>query len=122
MKIRLLAGLDIVYHGARLILLEFAAGVLLPLALGLLLVLRGRAVWQRPLGVYLLLVALNYLPLLLAAVRLAADAQALQNVRDELARDPQMGVRYTKKSLLILVPLAIPCFALAELMRPRPAR
>jgi hypothetical protein len=34
MNVRKLAALDIVFHGPRLILVEFAIGVLLPLAIG----------------------------------------------------------------------------------------
>ena len=65
-NIRKLAALDIVFHGPKLILAEFALGVFFPGALGLVLTYAGFAIghfrvpWVALSGCYLLVLALNY--------------------------------------------------------------
>jgi hypothetical protein len=90
--------LDIVFHGPRLILAEFVVGVFLPLALGLLSLLRGRAAWQSILGVYLILVAINYVPLLVYALIIVfkgdahADVSSVCGPRQFVGRSTELNI------------------------------
>lgn len=103
-NLRQVAAADMALHGARLAIAEFAIGVLLPAVLGPLSLLRGRSRWQAALGAYLILLALNYLPLLLFAVRLRTQQRAEVEVAD-LLDDHVALVRLSKQSLLLVIPI-----------------
>jgi hypothetical protein len=91
LNVRTLAALDIALHGPRFILAEFGGGVLLCLALGLWLIYAGFPPSQEVsllrvvTGVYLLLVAANYVPLLVYAFLIARRKRARQEAMAELA-------------------------------------
>ena len=116
-SIRKLAALDIAIHGAKLIVAEFAAGVILPLAIGVLSLLRGRAYWQIAFGIYMLCLGLNYFPLLIYGTILAAKENAESAVAAELKARDQIASKYAKQSLLLLVPLVVPIAALLQLRK-----
>lgn len=118
-NIRKLAALDIVFHGSKIILAEFAAGVFLPLALGLLSLFRGRARWQIVLGVYLVLLAINYVPLLIYGLMIVFRGDAHAEVADELAHKDRIASTYMAQSLFLVVPLVVPVLALAQSLRSR---
>lgn len=112
-QIHKLAGLDMALHGARLIMGEFAVGVALPAGLGILC-LRATAAWQYWLGWYLIGIAINYLPLLIWAIRLRSRERASVLVKPELA-DRTMMRRYSAAgSLLLLLPLAVALLAVLQ--------
>lgn len=118
---RKLAAVDIAFLGSRLILAEFSIGVLGSLALGLLTLLRSHSVGGIALGSYFLFIGINYVPLLLYAIRIVR----LDSVRDEVAEEGAdrraMFRKYRRLSLLLLVPLAVPILALiSELQRNTP--
>ena len=113
-NIRKLAALDIVFHGPKLILGEFAIGILLPLALGVLCFLRGHAQWQTTLGAYLVLLAINYVPLMAYAIAIVHKGSAKEEAADGLGRDRK---RYLSQSLLLLVPLIVPLLAISQELR-----
>ncbi|HEX8936920.1 MAG TPA: hypothetical protein VF776_01515 [Sphingomicrobium sp.] len=102
---RILAAADISLHGRRLIIIEFVVGAGVSLGLGLWLLLGGKAQWQSWLGLYLIGVGLNYVPLLFSAVsipsREAADVLSAHILSD---RSKVRGL--TLKSLALLVPLS----------------
>lgn len=110
--VRKLVALDMAFHGKRFIVLEFAAGVVLCAAIGLLSTAAGlrmlnRGVtWQLLLGVALLWIALNYVPLFIHAIRLATLGTAAEEVSRELA-DARLARSYSWRQLWILVPFAI---------------
>ena len=108
MNVRKLAALDVALHGPRLIALEFATGVCLPVGLALLLWIRGKTTWQILLGSYFLGLALNYVPLLLYALTFPSREAAAREAEAEL-HDGAAG--YGVRSLLLLLPLAV--FAMA---------
>src|SRR5215472_12349054 len=89
-NIRKLAALDIVFHGPKFILIEFALGVFGCAALGLFSVYYGllHGPVHSPLaiilGCYLLGVALNYVPLLLYAISIVRQKSAHQEAAYEL--------------------------------------
>jgi membrane protein implicated in regulation of membrane protease activity len=106
-----------VFHGARLIVAEFAVGVFLPLGLGLLALLRGRALWQSALGCYLLCLSLNYVPLLIHSLLISNRGNARREVDAELAGNKRDLVKYQRQSLLLLVPLAVFLLAITQRRR-----
>jgi hypothetical protein len=112
LDVRKLAALDVAFHGARFIVAEFASGVVLGGGLGLLLLVAGLRLlsrgltWQLLLGVALLWIGLNYVPLLIHALDLARRDTAREEVRAELA-DLQLVRTYSWRQLWILVPFAI---------------
>lgn len=101
-----------VFHGKRFIVAEFAGGVILCGALGLLSVAAGLRLlsrglsWQLLLGIALLWIAVNYLPLFIHAVDLARSGAAREEVAVELA-DLGIARSYAVRQLWILVPFAI---------------
>jgi hypothetical protein len=111
--VRKLAALDIVFHGPKFILIEFALGVFGCAALGLFSTYYG--LFHGPdhslsaiiLGCYLLGVALNYVPLLLYAMSIVRQKSAHQEVAYELAYKDEYAGKYTLQSALLLVPLAM---------------
>ena len=106
-------------HGPRLILIEFAVGVIgcavlggYSVALGVRLLAHGLT-WQLFLGIALLWVALNYVPLLLHAIDIVRCGSARQEAAYELAH-PEIMRRYTVLQLWLLVPFAMVIMALAQ--------
>ncbi|HEX6777643.1 MAG TPA: hypothetical protein VF099_05540 [Ktedonobacterales bacterium] len=119
-NIRKLAALDIVFHGPKLILAEFAFGVFFTGALGLVLTYAGfvtghfRVPWVALLGCYLLALAINYLPLLLHAISIVRRRSAQEEVAFELAHKEHYARKYTVQSLLLLLPLVVPVLAISQ--------
>lgn len=120
-NVRKLAAIDVCILGPKIILAEFGLGVPVMLALGILSLrvglFRTHATWQILLGAYLLLLAINYIPMLWCAVDIARRGSAAAELGDEL-RDKSGAMRkYRRQALWLLVPLAAP---VACLMRRRP--
>jgi hypothetical protein len=71
-NVRRLAALDLQFLGPKIILTEFGLGVLGPIALGILTMRAGlhrfHSARMMAFGVYLLLLGINYVPLLLHAI------------------------------------------------------
>lgn len=110
-----LAAVDMALFGTRIIVTEYALGVVLPLVLGLLSVRAGlfgpvRIGWEAALGVWLLGIALNYIPLFLYALDIARTGSAREEGRPEFAH----AARYGIQQLMILVPLLVVILALAQ--------
>jgi hypothetical protein len=80
-NLRKLAALDILFLGPRLIVAEFASGVLFSVALGLFVLVRGHSFWQLLLGIYFLCLGINYVPMLVYAIAVGNKA----NAREEMA-------------------------------------
>ena len=120
MNVRKLAALDIVFHGPRLIVLEFGAAVLGLVVLGGFTLIHALAPGQHPsmatvaIGAYFLSLALNYLPLLVYAVAIARIGSAESEVANELKQRGQSARKYGIQQLLLLVPLAVLLLAIAQ--------
>jgi hypothetical protein len=82
---RKLAAVDVAFLGSRLILAEFSIGVFGSLALGVLSLLRSHSVGGIALGSYLLWIGINYIPLLLYAIRLVGLGNASYEIAEEIA-------------------------------------
>jgi len=118
--VRRLAAIDLWgQHGRplrrRLITLEFALGIALPMVLGSVC-LTARAPFTRVIGAWLVGIALNYVPLAFHAFRLprhgALEAElAGVDARSELRR-------YSRRQFVIAIPLAL--LVMSFLQPPRP--
>lgn len=111
MVVRKLVALDIALHGRRFIMLEFGVGTPAILAVGLFLITYPASYL---LGLYLLLVGLNYVPLLTYAILIVRKNSAHEETEDGLTRDRHYVRRYGTQQLLILVPFAVVVLALVQ--------
>ena len=113
-EFRKLAAIDIAFLGYKLVLAEYLCGVFLSGALGLFVLYRGHSFWQVCLGIYLICLGINYVPLLAHTLsignREAAGSElgaALNDARTAMAK-------YRRQSLFLLVPVFPVLFALAS--------
>lgn len=118
-NIRKLAALDMAFHGSRLIVTEFALGVVGPLALGVLSLARERGRWQGVLGMYLIFLGIDYIPLLIYSVAILRKRSTREEVADELEHRDKIASRYFPQTLLLLIPLVVPFLALSQEQRRR---
>lgn len=118
-SIRRLAAVDLAGLGPRVIMTEFALGVAGPLVLGILTLLRSASFHGRLFGAYLLSLSLNYVPLLLHAIRITRDRSVSAELADESSDRRLLFRKYRRISLLLLLPLVVPTIALIEHWRSR---
>jgi hypothetical protein len=111
---RKLAAIDIVFLGSKLIIAEFAAGVLLSVALGAFVLFRAHSFCQFALGIYLITLGINYVPMLVYAVTITREQSALAELGDELKEKHRAMAKYRRESIVLLVPLLVPILALAQ--------
>ena len=114
-EIRKLAAVDMAWLGTRVIVTEYALGVMLPLGLGILslcaaLARQDLANWQTILGAWLLTISANYVPLFLYAVAIARAG----TVREEGLPEFAQAGRYGIQQAIILVPLFVVFLAYAQ--------
>jgi len=114
-EVRKLAAVDMAWLGARIITAEYALGILLPLALGIFSLRAGLgasrpSLWQVGLGVWLLGIACNYVPLFLYAVSIGRAGTLKAEGEPEIAHAP----RYGAQQVMILVPLLVVALALMQ--------
>ncbi len=120
-NVRKLAALDIVFHGPRLILAEFALGMVVCTILGLWSFLSPvHTPFMIIIGCFFLWVTLNYVPLLLYAISIVRSKSAHQEVAFELAHKDTYSRKYTlQTTMLLLVPLVLPLLAVYQEMHHR---
>ena len=112
---RKLAAIDIALLGSTFIIAEFAGGVLLCVDLGAFILLRGHgAVTPLLLGLYLMTLGLNYVPMLIHAIAIGGTKNAQAEMADELADKRRAMAKYRRQSVWLLVPLAVPIAALVD--------
>ncbi len=111
---RKLVAIDIVFLGSKFIIAEFAGGVLLCFALGAFVLIRGDSFGQLALGLYLISLGINYVPMLIYAVTITIGESARAEMGDELNDKLQAMTKYRRQSLLLLVPLWVPMVALTQ--------
>jgi len=114
MNPRKLAAIDIVFLGSKLIISEFAGGVLLCIALGTFVLFRGHSFWQLILGLYLVSLGINYVPMLAYAIAITTKQSARAELGNELKDKRRAMAKYRRESILLLVPLLVPIVALAQ--------
>jgi hypothetical protein len=111
---RKLAAIDIVFLGSKLIIAEFASGVTLCFALGVFVLFRGQSFWHVMLGLYLISLGINYVPMLVYAVAIARGQSARAEIGDELNDKRRAMAKYRRQSICLLVPLLVPIVALRQ--------
>ena len=120
-NVRKLAAIDMYFLGPKIILAEFGLGVPVMLGLGILSLrvglFRTHATWQILLGAYLVLLAINYVPMLWCAIDIARRGTAATELGEELRDKGEAMRKYRRQSLWLLVPLAAPLAWLMELRR-----
>jgi hypothetical protein len=111
-NVRKLAAIDLYFLGPKIILAEFGLGVPIMVALGILSLrvglFRTHSTWQIALGIYLLLLSVNYFPMLWCAIDIARHRTAAVELGDELDNKGAAMRRHRRQSLWLLVPLAVP--------------
>lgn len=123
-NIRKLAALDIVFHGPRLILAEFAFAVIFGSSMGILQFFLFFHNPDHPLpvglmGIYLSCIAINYTPLLLYTIAFARNKSARQEVAFELEHKPVYARKYTRQSIWLLLPLVVPALVIFQELQKR---
>ena len=111
---RKLAAIDIVFLGHKLIIAEFAAGVLLSTALGVFILVRAHSLRQIGLGVYFATLGINYVPMLVYAILIARGQSARAELGDEIDDPRGAMAKYRRQSLLLLIPLLVPILAIVQ--------
>ena len=113
---RKLVALDIILHGRKFILLEFGLGTPFMFALGLHQLLYGLEsglLFSQVIGFYLILIGVNYVPILIYAVIIAWKDSAHLEAEAELDHKS----RYNKQQFLIFIPLLVFLIAVAQEVR-----
>ena len=121
-NVRKLAALDIVFHGPKFILIEFALAVFICGSIGLL-ILHGanHSPLMIILGSFFLGVSLNYIPLLLYSINIVKHKSAQQEVAYELEHKDSYAGKYTLQSIiLLLMPLAMLLLAVYQNVSKQP--
>jgi len=110
---RKLAAIDIAFLGSKFIIAEFAAGVLLCAALGAFTISRAGSLGQRALGLYLICLGINYVPMLVYAIAITRGHSARAEIGDELMSNSRQAMaKYRRQSIFLLLPLLVPVIAL----------
>jgi hypothetical protein len=111
---RKLAAIDIVFLGSEFIIAEFAGGVLLCVALGAFVLFRDASFTQFALGLYLMSLGINYVPMLIYAIAITRGESARAELGDELDDKSLAMAKYRRQSVLLLIPLLMPIVALCH--------
>ncbi|HEX4208692.1 MAG TPA: hypothetical protein VHZ51_31720 [Ktedonobacteraceae bacterium] len=123
-NIRKLAALDLVFHGPKFILAEFALAVILCAAFGIFSLFVSFRTPSHPalsiiIGLVLSWLAISYVPLLLYAVDIVKRKSAQQEVAFELEHRDFYARKYTLQSFLIALPLVVPILTIVQEMQKR---
>jgi hypothetical protein len=102
-NVRRLVALDITLHGPRFIAAEFGVGTPVILAVGPVLMLYGQLV----LGAYLILIGVNYIPLLAYMVVIVRKGSAKAEVADYVSQDKHYVRKYSTQQFLLFLPLVV---------------
>ena len=114
-NIRKLAAVDLAFHSAWVILAEFALGIALPLILGLFSIRAGflgpvQSWWETALGLWLVGISANYVPLFIYAVAIVRGGTVKQEGQAELAQVKRYGIQ----QMIILIPFLVVVLALVQ--------
>jgi hypothetical protein len=114
-EVRKLAAIEMALLGTRVIVTEYALGVMLPLVLGIFSLRFGLAQqdflnWQTILGIWLVTILVNYVPLFIYAVAIARAGTVQEEGLPEFAH----AGRYRIQQVIILVPFFVLLLALAQ--------
>jgi hypothetical protein len=125
LNVRKLAAIDLQFLGPRLVLTEFCLGVSGSMVLGFLTLRAGHrshSARMITLGGYLLMLGINYVPLLLHAIDMTWHRAVGREIAGELGDKRAAFRKYRRQSLLLLLPLVVPTAAIVEEVRRRRTR
>lgn len=123
-NIKKLVALDISTHGRWVILAEFAFGVFVSGTIGIFSLFSffsntDSALLVGIIGVVLLWISINYVPMLLYTISIMRH----KNVSKEVARELENGDIHTRKyafqSLFLILPLVVPILAICQEVQKR---
>lgn len=83
-SVRKLAAIDILFLGFKFAFVEYVFGVLFSIALGVFVLFRGHTTGQIALGIYLLSLGINYVPMVVYTLSIANKQNAVAELGDEL--------------------------------------
>jgi len=114
-NIRKLAAVDMAWLGTRVIIAEYAIGIILPLILGLISIRAGlfglvHIGWDAALGIWLVTIAANYIPLFIYAILIARGGTVKEEGQPEIA----LAKRYGAQQVIILVPFLVVVVAIIQ--------
>ena len=112
LNVRKLAAIDIVFLGYKFVFAQYLFGVLGSLALGIFALIRRHSVGQVALGIYLVCLGINYIPMVTYAVLIANKQNALAELGEELLEQHKAMSKYRRLSILLLIPLLVPFLAI----------
>ena len=116
---RKLAAIDLVFLGSKVIIVEFAIGVFFGVALGFFVLLRGHgSLVQVVLGLYLISIGINYVPMLIYAIAISKANSARAELGSELDNKSAAMAKYRRQSLWLLVPLSVPVIVITQTRKP----
>jgi len=116
---RKLVAIDLVFLGAKVIIVEFAIGILFSAALGVFVLLRGHgSLVQVVLGLYLISIGINYVPMLIYAIAITKANSARAELGSELDDKGAAMAKYRRQSLWLLVPLSVPVIVITQTRKP----
>ena len=118
--LRKLAALDIVSLGYKLILAEYAFAVVFSTALGIFVLARSHSGWQIALGIYLVCLGINYIPMLVWTIAFRNRQNARAEVADALANKNKSFASFRRQSLALLIPLVPVAFWVFRFIPPSP--
>jgi hypothetical protein len=118
-NIRKLAALNICMNGPWIILTEFAFGVVASGILGIYSLYIFFSSTTSPffmviIGIVLVWITLNYIPMLLYAISIVRRKSALQEATFEPAHRKSIMRRYAIQSIFLMLPLIIPVLAIYQ--------
>ena len=119
-NIRKLAAVDLAWLGAKVIVAEYSLGVSVPFLLGLVLLRRALSSanplsWIILVGIWLVTIAINFVPLLTYAVLISRAGTAKTEGQSEIVHAKRYGVQQA----ITLVPLLVVGLALWQEYRGR---
>jgi hypothetical protein len=114
------AAIDLIFLGPKVIITEFSAGVFLSAVLGIFVLVRGHhSLAQIVLGLYLISLGINYVPMLNYAIRMNRAKSARAELGNELDDERVAMAKCSRQSLWLLVPRIVPLIALAQSRKPQ---
>lgn len=112
---RKLVAIDLVFLGSKAIITEFSAGVFLSPALGIFVLVREHgSVAQTVLGLYLISLGVNYIPILVYAIAITRARSVRAELGGELDNKRVTMAKYRRQSLWLLVPSVVPLTVLSQ--------
>ena len=106
---RRLVAIDLVFLGSKVVITEFIAGVFFSAALGVCVLVKGHSsLGQIVLGLYLISLGVNYIPMLIYAISITRAKSARSQLGSELDNKGLAMKKYRRQSLWLLVPLVVP--------------